>query len=83
MEKYYLVEVIEPNKKLKNENLWKQKCNFYIEVLKITTYDEHKKGKKENTDVDISAQQDAKHYPYYYCLIIYYFFQFQVIVIQI
>jgi len=47
MKKYYLIEVIEPNKKLKNENLWKQKCNFYLEVLKITTYDEHKKGKKE------------------------------------
>ena len=47
MEKYYLVEVIEPNKKLKNENLWKQKCNFHIEVLKITTYDEYKKGKEE------------------------------------
>ena len=44
---YYSIEVIEPNKNLKISPFWKQKCNFFIEVIKINICDEHKKRKKE------------------------------------
>lgn len=39
MKRYY---VIEPNRSLSSRLgiYWKQKCNFYIEVLKISTKDE-------------------------------------------
>lgn len=45
MEKIYLIEVIEPNKKLRKSTLWKQRCNFSIEIIKIYTRDE-KRNKK-------------------------------------
>lgn len=34
MKKMYLIEVIEPNVNLKDSIFWKQKCNFYIEIIK-------------------------------------------------
>ena len=45
MKKYYIVQVIEPDKNLDIRNK-KQKYNFYIEQIKIRT-NEFKKGKKE------------------------------------
>ena len=43
MKKSYIIEVIEPNKELKIDKNWKQKCNFHIELLKIRTKNERDK----------------------------------------
>ncbi len=50
MKRKYLIEVIEPNKKLELEisPFLKQKCNFYIEVLQIRINYGKKRKKEKN-----------------------------------
>lgn len=46
MKTYYVVEVIEPNENLIIDRNWKQKCNFYIEIIKIKFKNEKDRNKK-------------------------------------
>jgi hypothetical protein len=41
MKKRYIIEIIEPNTKIKIGKNWKQKCNFYIELVQIKIIDNY------------------------------------------
>ena len=49
METEYIIEVFESNENLKINRYWKQKCNFYIEIIKINTYYEYEEKEKNQS----------------------------------